>query len=152
MRERPERLPRAVLQGGLAVRPLRRLERFLARVGRFLPGTTGRLPLREKVTLKVNGIGFRDKPERVYRYFVETTGRTPVRVRRTRDHAPSAPTTRSKSWSAPSANVRRAPSPVLVTSAIGRPQRTVPGERESSMGRNSFSVNSSPAKARTHAH
>ena len=55
MRERPERLPRAVLQGGLALRPLRRLERFLARLGRFLPGTTGRLPLREKVTFKVNG-------------------------------------------------------------------------------------------------
>ena len=31
LRERPERLPRAVLQGGLALRPLRRLERFLAR-------------------------------------------------------------------------------------------------------------------------
>ena len=30
LRERPERLPRAVLQGGLALRPLRRLERFLA--------------------------------------------------------------------------------------------------------------------------
>ena len=63
MRERPERLPRAVLQGGLALRPLRRLERFLARLGRWLPGTTGQLPLREKVTLKVNGAGFREKPE-----------------------------------------------------------------------------------------
>ncbi len=80
MRERPERLPRAVLQGGLALRPLRRLERFLARLGRWLPGTTGRLPLREKVTLKVNGVGFREKPERLYRYFVETTGRTPVKA------------------------------------------------------------------------
>ena len=80
MRERPERLPRAVLQGGLALRPLRRLERFLARLGRWLPGTTGRLPLREKVTLKVNGAGFREKPERLYRYFVETTGRTPVKA------------------------------------------------------------------------
>ena len=80
MRERPERLPRAVLQGGLALRPLRRLERLLARVGRFLPGTTGRLPLREKVTRKVNGAGFREKPERLYRYFVETTGRTPVKA------------------------------------------------------------------------
>jgi pimeloyl-ACP methyl ester carboxylesterase len=80
MRERPERLPRAVLQGGLALRPLRRLERFLARVGRFLPGTTGRLPLRKKVTFKVNGPAFQDKPERLYRYFVETTGQTPVKA------------------------------------------------------------------------
>ncbi len=78
--ERPERLPRAVLQGGLALRPLRKLERFLARLGRFLPGTTGRLPLREKVTFNVNGRGFQDKPERLYRYFVETTGRTPVKT------------------------------------------------------------------------
>ena len=80
MRERPERLPRAILQGGLALRPLRPLRRFLARLGRFLPGTAGRLPLREKVTRKVNGPAFRDKPERQYRYFVETTGRTPVKA------------------------------------------------------------------------
>jgi len=80
MRERPERLPRAVLQGGLALRPLRRLERVLARIGRFLPGTTGRLPLREKVTMKINGAGFREKPEQLYRHFVETTGRTPVKA------------------------------------------------------------------------
>ncbi len=80
MRERPERLPRAVLQGGLAVRPLRRLQRFLARLGRFLPGKTGRLPLREKATYKVNGRAFQEKPERLYRYFVETTGQTPVRT------------------------------------------------------------------------
>jgi pimeloyl-ACP methyl ester carboxylesterase len=80
MREAPERLPRGVLQGGLAVRPLRRLERFLARLGCFLPGATGRLPLRNKVTRKVNGVGFREKPERLYRYFLETTGRTPVKA------------------------------------------------------------------------
>ena len=80
MRERPERLPRAVLQGGLALRPLRRLERFLARVGWFLPGTTGRLPLREKVTRKVNGAGFKDRSEGMYRYFVDATGRTPVKA------------------------------------------------------------------------
>ncbi|HVS34848.1 MAG TPA: alpha/beta hydrolase [Gemmataceae bacterium] len=80
MRERPDRLPRAVLQGGLALRPLRRLERFLARLGWFLPGTTGRLPLREKVTYKVNGRGFHEKPERLYRFFAETTGRTPVKA------------------------------------------------------------------------
>jgi pimeloyl-ACP methyl ester carboxylesterase len=80
MRERPDRLPRAVLQGGLAHRPLRKVERFLARLGRFLPGTTGRLPLRNKFTYKVNGRGFVGKPEALYRYFVETTGRTPVRA------------------------------------------------------------------------
>jgi pimeloyl-ACP methyl ester carboxylesterase len=80
MRDRPERLPRGVLQGGLALRPLRRVERFLARLGRFLPGTTGRLPYREKVTFKVNGAGFRDKHESHYRYFVDATGRTPVKA------------------------------------------------------------------------
>ena len=80
MHERPERLPRAVLQGPIALRPLRKVERLLARVGWFLPGTTGGLPLREKITLKVNGAGFRDKPEGTYRYFVETTGRTPIRA------------------------------------------------------------------------
>src|SRR5690242_17386939 len=38
MHAHPERLPRGILQGGLAYRPLRRVERFLAYLGRFLPG------------------------------------------------------------------------------------------------------------------
>jgi pimeloyl-ACP methyl ester carboxylesterase len=80
MHQRPERLPRGVLQGGLALRPLRRAERFLARFGRILPGTTSRLPYLEKVMLKVNGAGFKDKHDSLCRYFLETTGRTPVRA------------------------------------------------------------------------
>ncbi len=80
MHQRPERLPRGVLQGGLALRPLRRAERFLARFGRILPGTTRRLPYLEKVMLKVNGAGFQDKHDAFYRYFLETTGRTPIKA------------------------------------------------------------------------
>src|SRR5205823_3121996 len=45
---RPERLPRAVLQGALAHRPLRRAEKVLAWVARWLPGTMGGLPKRER--------------------------------------------------------------------------------------------------------
>jgi pimeloyl-ACP methyl ester carboxylesterase len=80
MHQRPEHLPRGILQGGLALRPLRRVERLLARFGRILPGPTGRLPYREKVTFKVNGGGFKDKNESIYRYFVDSTGRTPVKA------------------------------------------------------------------------
>src|SRR5262249_49964337 len=40
MRQRPERLPRGIVQGGLAYRPLRTAERFFAWLFRRLPGPT----------------------------------------------------------------------------------------------------------------
>jgi len=81
MHQRPERLRAPLLQGGLALRPLRPVERLLGReLGRILPGFTADCPTREKVTFKVNGAGFKDKNESYYRYFLENTGRTPVKA------------------------------------------------------------------------
>lgn len=42
---RPQRLPRGVLQGGFAWRPLAPAEILLARIARFCPGTMARVPL-----------------------------------------------------------------------------------------------------------
>lgn len=72
---RPDRLPRAILQGGLVYRPLHRAERMLAYWGRFLPGQMASLPLREKVLLKTIGTGFNKSFPDVWTYFLECTGR-----------------------------------------------------------------------------
>ena len=71
---RPERLPRAVLQGGLAYRPLRRAERWLSWLARFLPGPARRIPRREKILELVHGQAFADQPAEVWRAFVDWTG------------------------------------------------------------------------------
>jgi pimeloyl-ACP methyl ester carboxylesterase len=75
MHARPERLPRGILQGGLAYRPLRRAERLLAYWGRFLPGSMGRLPLREKVLLRATGSAFKELRPDVWDHFLDTSGR-----------------------------------------------------------------------------
>jgi pimeloyl-ACP methyl ester carboxylesterase len=75
MHDRPERLPRGILQGGLAHRPLRRAERLLAYWGRFLPGSLAGLPLREKELLPLVGAAFKEKSPDVWAHFVATAGR-----------------------------------------------------------------------------
>jgi pimeloyl-ACP methyl ester carboxylesterase len=75
---RPERLPRAILQGALASRRLRRAELFLARLGRWLPGTTAWLPWREKILRAVNRGLFDHRSPEVWRYFIECTARPRV--------------------------------------------------------------------------
>ncbi len=75
MHARPQRLPRGILQGGLAYRPLRRLERLLAYWGRFLPGTMAGVPLREKVLLKTAGTTFKESFPDIWNHFLECSGR-----------------------------------------------------------------------------
>jgi pimeloyl-ACP methyl ester carboxylesterase len=74
MHTHPERLPRGILQGGLVYRPLRRAERFLAYWGRFLPGRMARVPLREKVLLKVAGPTFKESFSDIWKHFLECSG------------------------------------------------------------------------------
>src|SRR5262249_27679404 len=45
LHQRPDRLPRAILQGALAHRRLRRVERALAWIGRYVPLSMARVPL-----------------------------------------------------------------------------------------------------------
>jgi pimeloyl-ACP methyl ester carboxylesterase len=75
MHARPERLPRGILQGGLAHRPLSRAECFLAYWGRFLPGSVAGLPLREKVLLKATGSAFKESAPDVWTHYLECSGR-----------------------------------------------------------------------------
>ncbi len=80
LHERPQRTPRGILQGGLAWRPLRRAERFVARVARLLPGRMARLPLRERMIDRVHSRPFTQRPLAVWKHFLELTGRTPIRT------------------------------------------------------------------------
>jgi pimeloyl-ACP methyl ester carboxylesterase len=80
LRERPECVPRGILQGGLAWRPLRKAERVLARVARLLPGRMARVPLRERMIDRVHSRPFEHRPLAVWKYFLDLTGRTPIRT------------------------------------------------------------------------
>jgi pimeloyl-ACP methyl ester carboxylesterase len=75
MHDRPERLPRGIMQGGLVYRPLRRAERILSYWARFLPGRMAGVPLREKILLKTAGPTFNPSLPEVWDHFVECTAR-----------------------------------------------------------------------------
>jgi pimeloyl-ACP methyl ester carboxylesterase len=77
---RPERVPRAILQGGLAHRRLVRGERFFAWLARWLPGTMGGVPKREKVLRKGFQRDFAGRPEELWRYFIAVTARPRVQA------------------------------------------------------------------------
>jgi pimeloyl-ACP methyl ester carboxylesterase len=74
----PERLPRGILQGAMARRPLRRAERFLARLATFLPGPMSRVPLREKLLREVHSRLFACRSPDVWQCFLETTGQVRI--------------------------------------------------------------------------
>jgi pimeloyl-ACP methyl ester carboxylesterase len=75
---RPGRVPRGILQGGMALRPLSRRERFVARVGQFLPGAMTALPGRERLLEAVNGREFAGRPPEAWRYFLDCAARGPI--------------------------------------------------------------------------
>jgi pimeloyl-ACP methyl ester carboxylesterase len=78
LRARPERLPRAVLQGGLARRPLTQAEHLLARLARFFPGSMRWMPLRKTVAWEINYAAFARRSPAVWDYFLECSGRAAV--------------------------------------------------------------------------
>ena len=80
LREKPQRLPRGILQGALAWRPLRPVEKWLARLASHLPGTLRSMPYRNKILTKVHRPAFAGRDEQVWNSFVECTGQTPFRV------------------------------------------------------------------------
>jgi pimeloyl-ACP methyl ester carboxylesterase len=71
--QRPDSVPRAILQGGLAYRRLVSRERWLARIGQYIPGTVGIFRGRERVLRKINGEAFVGRPDEVWRYFIDST-------------------------------------------------------------------------------
>jgi pimeloyl-ACP methyl ester carboxylesterase len=79
MRQRPERIPRAVLAGGFARRPLAPTERLLAYLGCHLPGTMRHLPFRGIALDRAfgpSGPGL----EESRKFFFETTSQPPIQA------------------------------------------------------------------------
>lgn len=71
MHARPERLPRCVLVGGFARRPLAPAERCLVSLARFLPGRMGNIPLRDALLRRAHGAAFVGREEEVWNYFLQ---------------------------------------------------------------------------------
>ena len=76
----PGRFRRAVLQGGFARRPLRRIERGLSRLGRYWPWLMGELILREQVMARLEAGQFDGCPPEVFQFLLANSGRTPCRA------------------------------------------------------------------------
>lgn len=80
MHQIPGRVPRAILQGGLAHRPLRGAELMVARFARWMPGIMRKLPGRDRMVERAHFAPFRELPAKVWMAFLETTGRTPIKA------------------------------------------------------------------------
>jgi pimeloyl-ACP methyl ester carboxylesterase len=76
--QKPQRLPRAILQGALAHRRLRRAELSAVRLARLLPGKVAWLPLRGYFLRRFNPGLFDDRPREVWDYFLECAGRSRI--------------------------------------------------------------------------
>jgi len=76
----PHRFSRAVLQGGFARRPLARIERGLARLGRYWPWLMGDLPIRPRVMRRLEGGQFAGCPPEVFEFLLECGGSNPIRA------------------------------------------------------------------------
>jgi pimeloyl-ACP methyl ester carboxylesterase len=76
----PDRFHRIVLQGGFARRPLIRIERGLARLGRYWPWRMGQLPIRYSVMRKLESPAFVTAPPEAFEFLIGNSGRTPVRA------------------------------------------------------------------------
>jgi pimeloyl-ACP methyl ester carboxylesterase len=78
LREAPQRLPRAILQGGFAHRPLTRAEVWLARLGCLLPGRLHHLPLWSHALRRLHHEPFTPRSPEVWQYFQEQVGQTAI--------------------------------------------------------------------------
>jgi pimeloyl-ACP methyl ester carboxylesterase len=79
MLRRPERIDRAVIQGGFARRSLSRFERLLTRLLSNAPGRYRHLPLRRLVQQNNHRYWFPPFDARRWNFLVENTGRVPIR-------------------------------------------------------------------------
>jgi pimeloyl-ACP methyl ester carboxylesterase len=78
MHTKPDRLPRAVIQGGFAWRPLARAERMLARAACHWPGTMRWIPFRTKALRLAHHGPFAACPPEIWDYFLNYTGLIPI--------------------------------------------------------------------------
>jgi pimeloyl-ACP methyl ester carboxylesterase len=75
---RPGQLPRAVLQGGFAWRPLARAELVLARMARYWPGRMRLLPFRVKALQRMHHGPFEGSDPAIWRHFLQSSGDVPI--------------------------------------------------------------------------
>jgi pimeloyl-ACP methyl ester carboxylesterase len=78
LRARPERLPRAVLQGGFAWRPLAPAEVLLARLAKYWPGTLRLLPFRKAILRRNHYASFAHRTPDVWDYFLVRSNTPPM--------------------------------------------------------------------------
>jgi pimeloyl-ACP methyl ester carboxylesterase len=75
----PRRFPKAALQGAFACREFARSERWALRLGRLVPGTVARLPLRRTILTYNSKAEFPAILEDRWRGYLEENGLTPIR-------------------------------------------------------------------------
>jgi pimeloyl-ACP methyl ester carboxylesterase len=80
MHRHPDRLPRGILQGGFAWRPLARAEVRLCRLARYLPGTLKQLPFRTKALRRSHGGPFANCSADRWQLFLRRVGVSPIRA------------------------------------------------------------------------
>jgi pimeloyl-ACP methyl ester carboxylesterase len=78
LHRRPDRLPRAILQGGFARRPLAWAEVTLASWARWWPGSMCRLPLRREILRQSHHGPFARLPEELWEFFLQRWGSPPM--------------------------------------------------------------------------
>jgi pimeloyl-ACP methyl ester carboxylesterase len=71
LRSQPDRLPRALLQGAFAYRPLTWAEKILVRMVRYWPGGMETLPFRKSALERSNYAHFADRPPELWQFFLE---------------------------------------------------------------------------------
>lgn len=74
----PERLPRAILQGGFACRPLAPAEILLASLARYWPWPMRHLPFRRQLLARAHQTPFSSRPPEVWEFLVERWGSSPM--------------------------------------------------------------------------
>jgi pimeloyl-ACP methyl ester carboxylesterase len=76
----PERIPRLILQGGFACRPLARTEVLLARVARYWPGSLRLLPGRLAILHRCHHGPFSPRPAEIWEYFLDRSNHLPIKA------------------------------------------------------------------------
>jgi pimeloyl-ACP methyl ester carboxylesterase len=75
----PRRFPRAAAQGGFAHRAFTPAERWALRLGRLVPGTAARLPMRRRILAYNSRLEFPALLDDRWDYYLEQNALTPIR-------------------------------------------------------------------------
>lgn len=76
----PHRVQRLILQGGFAKRPIKRIERGLARLARYWPGMMSDLVMRPRIMKHMDEPQFSMAAPEIYRFFLQCSGAQPIQA------------------------------------------------------------------------